>query len=337
MKRLLFLCFSLIFVECHSSGSISISSDHLSVRDRLVLELRVKAPESYRLDLESVDEALEGLAPYFTVDSKRVEEPVLLEGGGSEQLLSFVLEPWEAGDGAVALFSLRLLSIEGGRPILFDTERLPVQIDLPGDWAGDEGIVLDPLPLGARERPAMSRLNREQLEGDLREGLALSRHRFERGRSMVRFFLLVFALFLLLLLGRWIWRRFSSRARPLLDRVDPRGAALARLERLEAEGLLGRGLVELYYVGLAEIVRVYLEEAFQVRAPERTTQEFLEELVQLPRFDLQVRELLRAFLFEADLVKFARFEPSEEQCAAAVAAARQLILWDSSEVKLAVQ
>lgn len=337
MKWAIVLFFSLIFIDCHSNGSISLSSDHLSVRDRLILELRVRAAESYQLDLESVDEALEGLAPHFTVESKRVEEPISLEGGGWEQSLSFVLEPWEAGDGAVALFSLRLLPVGGGAPIFFDTERLPVRVDLPDEPMNDEGIELDPLSLGGRERPAMSRLNREQLEGDLREGLALSRHRFERSRSMVRFFLLVLGFFLLLLVLRWIWRRFSSKARPLLDRVDPRGAALARLDRLEAEGLLSRGLVELYYVGLAEIVRIYLEEAFQVRAPERTTQEFLEELVQLPRFDLQVRELLRAFLFEADLVKFARFEPSGEQCAAAVAAARQLILWDSSEVKLAVQ
>lgn len=331
------LFFLLIVIDCHSSGSISISSDHLSVRDRLVLELRVTGPDSYQLDLESVDQALEGLAPYFTVGSKQVREPISFEGGGWEQSLSFVLEPWEAGEAAVALFSLRLLPMGGGAPVLFDTERLQVRVDFPGELTSDEGIVLEPLPLGGRERPAMSRLNREQLEGDLREGLARSLHRFERSRSMVRFFLLVLGCFLLLLMGRWMWRRFSSKARPLLDRVDPRGAALARLERLEAEGLLGRGLVELYYVRLAEIVRVYLEEAFEVRAPERTTQEFLEELVQLPRFDLQVRELLRAFLFEADLVKFARFEPSGEECAAAVAAARQLILWDSSELKLAVQ
>jgi hypothetical protein len=62
---------------------------------------------------------------------------------------------------------------------------------------------------------------------------------------------------------------------------------------------------------VADATRLYLEERFNLRAPERTTEEFLVELRTNPHLTLDQKQSLGAFLEGCDLVKFARLEPTE--------------------------
>jgi len=62
---------------------------------------------------------------------------------------------------------------------------------------------------------------------------------------------------------------------------------------------------------VSDAVRVYLEERFQLRAPERTTEEFLRDLQKTSVLMAQQKASLAEFLEQCDLVKFARFEPPE--------------------------
>ena len=61
---------------------------------------------------------------------------------------------------------------------------------------------------------------------------------------------------------------------------------------------------------VSDTVREYLEQRFQFHAPERTTEEFLEEMQASPLLTLEQKEALGHFLTRCDLVKFARFEPA---------------------------
>jgi hypothetical protein len=67
----------------------------------------------------------------------------------------------------------------------------------------------------------------------------------------------------------------------------------------------------LFCIEVSTITRVYLEERFDFHAPERTTEEFLVELQSTTRLTLDQKDSLSAFLLSCDLVKFARFEPTE--------------------------
>ena len=62
---------------------------------------------------------------------------------------------------------------------------------------------------------------------------------------------------------------------------------------------------------VSDTVRLYLEERFTLRAPERTTEEFLIELRASPHLTVDQKQSLGSFLESCDLVKFARFEPTE--------------------------
>jgi hypothetical protein len=56
-----------------------------------------------------------------------------------------------------------------------------------------------------------------------------------------------------------------------------------------------------------------LEERFQFRAPERTTEEFLRELAGTDLLAGEQKESLGGFLESCDLVKFAKYEPGENE------------------------
>jgi hypothetical protein len=66
-----------------------------------------------------------------------------------------------------------------------------------------------------------------------------------------------------------------------------------------------------FCTAVSDALRRYLEEHFRLRAPERTTEEFLRETQQTAELNIQQKENLGTFLEQCDLVKFARFEPTE--------------------------
>ena len=84
--------------------------------------------------------------------------------------------------------------------------------------------------------------------------------------------------------------------------------ALARLREVEAENWPSRGLVEVHYDTVAQILRQYLEDAHGVGALERTTAELVWAIP--PRLGRgRLRDACREVLSEADLVKFAEARP----------------------------
>ena len=76
---------------------------------------------------------------------------------------------------------------------------------------------------------------------------------------------------------------------------------------------------------VSDVVRIYLEERFDLHAPERTTEEFLEEMRGSAALSTEQKGMLEEFLTQCDLVKFARAEPSETELNALLEAALRLI------------
>jgi len=123
-------------------------------------------------------------------------------------------------------------------------------------------------------------------------------------------------------LYRWLSRRRAAQFAP------PRPAheiALEALAKLQRAGLIEAGRHDEYWVRLSAIVRNYLEGRFQLRAPEMTTEEFLQAAQRNPQIEPGQRALLSRFLAEADLVKFARYVPGSEDAEGAYASAREFV------------
>lgn len=107
--------------------------------------------------------------------------------------------------------------------------------------------------------------------------------------------------------------------------LPPHEWALRELESLERDGLIHQRAFEPFYVRLSAIVRGYLERRFGMMAPERTTDEFLREAGRSKSLTSEQRESLGSFLRAADMVKFARYEPAETDCEAALRSAHAFV------------
>ena len=94
--------------------------------------------------------------------------------------------------------------------------------------------------------------------------------------------------------------------------VPPVPAHVRAKQRLE-EALALIAQPKPFVIAASDAARAYLEERFTFRAPERTTEEFLRELQATDRLLPDQKESLGKFLESCDLVKFAKYEPGENE------------------------
>lgn len=117
------------------------------------------------------------------------------------------------------------------------------------------------------------------------------------------------------------WRRKKTAAAEATVYVAPDERALQKLR--EALALMHEP--RSFCIAVSDAVRLYMEERFSLRAPERTTEEFLEELQGSALLALEHKRILGEFLSRCDLVKFARYEPTETELRAIYDAAVRLV------------
>ena len=116
------------------------------------------------------------------------------------------------------------------------------------------------------------------------------------------------------LLYRWWKKRELNKAALPPPPALPLGVRTRKaLDELAAEDLPAKGQVKLFYSRLADIVRGYLGERYGVEALECTSSELLDRLSHVQDAALE-NEPLASFLFEADLVKFARATRTPDEC-----------------------
>jgi hypothetical protein len=95
-------------------------------------------------------------------------------------------------------------------------------------------------------------------------------------------------------------------------KLPPHKVALDDLDKLNNQKVWQQGHVKIYHSRITEIIRVYIEDSFDVRAVEMTTPEILESIkrTKISKKDIG---LLSEMLELADLVKFAKFKPQPSE------------------------
>ncbi len=109
--------------------------------------------------------------------------------------------------------------------------------------------------------------------------------------------------------------------------------ALRRLEGLKEGQLLEAGEYKLFYDRLSEIAREYMENRFEIRALEMTTEEFLISLGKKDFLNTDQKKAVTEFLRYSDLVKFAKHQPLKEDGERALAIIYGLVEETKEEVE----
>ncbi len=144
--------------------------------------------------------------------------------------------------------------------------------------------------------------------------------------------------------SRWIWvalivlaligaawvalYRFLTTPRTILHMappVPPHQVALDAMATLRAKGWIEALNFEPFYVELSGIVRRYIEDRFGLRAPERTTEEFIRDALTSRELSDAHRDRVAGFLEQSDLVKFARHAPGQADMRNAIESGERLV------------
>ncbi len=121
------------------------------------------------------------------------------------------------------------------------------------------------------------------------------------------------------ILGWIFWKRRRAQKSPIpaIPPGDLIDIAEAELRDLLARGLPEGGKVKPFYVLLSEIVRKILEAGFGIHTAEKTTSEIVDRLRRGPGAGPENMERIESFLLRCDIVKFAKYIPSNDEHASA--------------------
>ncbi|MGK9475218.1 hypothetical protein [Melioribacter sp. OK-6-Me] len=122
----------------------------------------------------------------------------------------------------------------------------------------------------------------------------------------------ILILLMLIYVGYRYWKKKKSMTEEeAVIKIPPHEKALASLKELEGKKLWQQGFIKEYHSEITEIIRRYFEERFGFNALEQTSAEIIDELKK-SKDGRNIIDTAEKFFSNADMVKFAKFEPLPE-------------------------
>jgi hypothetical protein len=258
---------------------VAVSRKDLTIADRLDLLVETRAGDGYVTELPSFGDKLEE----FGIVDYRSDPPRLDDDGTVVTSRLYELEPFLSGEYVIPPMTVGFHA--EGDTVLHYLESDTIKVD-----------VASILPEDQKDLKIMEIKGPAEIPSDHRNEIIIGAAVI-LAAAAIAFFL---------------WRR-SKRMRDIVARTVPaHEKAFALLERLLAENLVEDRRYAEFTARVSDILRLYIEDRFGLRAPERTTEEFLAEAGGGLDVDDGKRAILEDFLVHCDLVKFAALEPTSD-------------------------
>lgn len=265
-----------------------------------IVELRLEARAEPGVEL-LMPEFGEALGRFEIVDFAPSESQG--QNGGSQARQTYRLQPSRSGAQSIPALRVEFVDRRDGQPAAPEGEDAYEILT--------ERVALDVKPVLASDAPLELRPPHPDLGPRRIGGLPLWAWLLGAGAVLA-------------LAAPLLWRAWTAY------QARRRQRSAYEIARSELDALLARGrpqaeTVDAFYVQLSLIVRSYLENRFALRSPELTTEEFLNEMGRSPDLARSHQQLLRDFLVQADLVKFAGYRPEAEIVSQSIAAAERFL------------
>lgn len=270
---------SAISQEAKPQLKISVDATTVTVGDVVTVKLSVKHASTLKVAFAPVGATL----GEWTVRSWKQLPTATLADGYAEEVLEVQIAAYKTGDLEVPALNVEVAGASGGKDILASE---PVKITVQSVLTGKEDTLRDLKP-------------QADIEADYRPLLLL-------------LVAVASAAYLVYRLARYLKgrRRPPSPAPERLRSAEE--VAREAIERLLSRKLVEQGHFKLFYLELSEIVKRFLGSKLGVISLERTTEEFTRDLRAISVPAAQYR-MIREFLDDCDLVKFAKYRPGQEE------------------------
>lgn len=292
--------------QSHTRDSITLNlitdKKEITIAENLKLVLETSVPENIEVKFPKYSAGLGD----FTLNDFEIHPPRLTGSGENIHVVhqaTYLLEPYLSGTYTIPAMSV---SYHDREKTLADTQIATDEITVAVH------SLLDPDMNSGKIR-------------DIRPPLPLPPDR------ILQFYTagLVLLLVLLAAAGFYYWKIKKTGKLPGEVHIRPEETALLALENLLAEDLLAQGQVKLFHLRISDILRRYIENRFGLKAPDRTTEEFLTELSQSNSSGHALlgihKNLLNEFLTQCDLVKFAKHKPTSAESEKTVVICQEFI------------
>jgi hypothetical protein len=291
------VCFLLLWVspflsqEPKAQLKTSIDATSVTIGDVVTVKLSVKHPETLKIAFPAVGTSLGD----WTVRSSKQLPSSKLPDGNIEAGLELQLAAYKTGDLEVPALNIEAVKASGEKDVLTSE---PIKVVVQSVLTGNEDTLKDLKP-------------QAELEPDYKPFLFLLAA-------------LASAVYLVYRLVRFLKNRKNAPV-PKPERIrSAEEVAREAIERLLARKLVEQGQFKQFYLELSEIIKRFLGSKLGVHSLERTTEEFTRDLRAVSVPSAQYR-MIREFLEDCDLVKFAKYRPGAEEVEQIITRSRSMI------------
>ena len=301
--------------------SVRVSTDResLSIAETVTLTIYAEIDDSYELILPSLAEGTGGfgILDYTSAPRRLLDNDII----AVER--SFILEPFLSGEYVIPPLEFRFTEKSVGEAS--SVAQAVAHAVAPAAEKADHILVTEEISL---QVTSILPEDFENLELKDIAGPATIPGLHPRTIG----FIVTFSALGAAAVGFLIFFTLKKRKKSRLEiAIPPHEAAYRALQALLSENLIERGETKRFYERVSAVLREYIENRFGIHAPERTTEEFLIEITDLPVFSTGQKGNLGAFLKACDLVKFAEHRPSNEDIQRTFDTCKEFVLAEASD------
>ena len=261
---------------------LRLSKGEITIADTLILEFETAIQPGYKVEMPKIDELLKnfGILDWNSSGDK------LDENNNLVNICRYRLEPFLSGSYTLPAFKFEFYDVNDPNNQRYELLTEPIEVKVTS-LLGDQRSKL--------------------VIADIENVVEMPRQTSYRWVWVITGAAVVAAVAL------WFGLRKKRNIKLVRIFKPAHEIAYDRLRILVGKDLIKAGKIKQFYERISDILRHYIEHRFDLRAPERTTEEFLTELKFTELLSSDNKADLEEFLRHCDLVKFAKYNPTSEQ------------------------
>ncbi|MCK5563751.1 MAG: hypothetical protein KAJ07_00770 [Planctomycetes bacterium] len=266
------------------SVTIVLDSDHVTITETLSVQLVATSADGYKVRFPELDSPENAIDDLDLIETARSDDK-LDENNNVISTIRYRFEPFATGNLQLPPMSVVFYAPDDPeKKTEIVTEPVDIQIDPVLDMAEDAGPQL----------------------ADIEDVMKIP-------VSLTLIWLAVAALVIIIAIVAYLlWKKKNAPVEVVRAFKSAHQLAFEKLHQLLAQNLLSQGKIKLFYIGISNVLRYYIEHRFNINAPDQTTEEFLAELSSANTLSMTDKDYLTEVMHHCDLVKFARHDPSSE-------------------------